>query len=62
MRHRRARYLQQGYNGLLDRRLGRPGLKRVPVATVETVLRLYQERYFDLHVRYFTGNCARSTT
>lgn len=53
MRRRRARYLQQGYDGLFDHRLGRPSPKRVPVATVETVLRLYQERYFDLNVRHF---------
>ncbi len=53
MRRRRARYLQQGYDGLFDRRLGRPSPKRVPVITVETVLRLYQERYFDLNVRHF---------
>jgi transposase len=53
MRRRRARYQQQGYDGLFDRRLGRPSPKRVPIAMVETVLRLYRERYFDLNVRHF---------
>ncbi len=53
MRRWRARYQQQGYDGLFDRRLGRPSPKRVPVATVETVLQLYQQRYFDFNVRHF---------
>lgn len=53
MRRRRARYQQQGYDGLFDRRRGRPSPKRVPMVTVETVLRLYRERYFDLNVRHF---------
>jgi transposase len=53
MRRRRARYQQQGYDGLFDRRLGRPSPKRVPMATAETVLRLYRERYYDLNVRHF---------
>ena len=41
MRHRRRRYEQYGYDGLYDRRLKRPSPKRVPLATVEQVLRLY---------------------
>jgi len=36
-----------------DRRLGRPSPKRVPVQTVERVLELYRERYFDLNVWHF---------
>ena len=31
----------------------RPRPKRVPVATVEKVLALYREKYFDLNVRHF---------
>jgi hypothetical protein len=42
-----------GYDGLFDRRRGRPSPKRVPLATVEQVLGLYRERYFDLNVRHF---------
>ena len=39
--------------GGLDRRRQRPNPKRVPLATVEKVLRLYRERYFDSNVRHF---------
>ena len=40
MRRWRWRYAQHGYDGLLDRRRGRPSQKRVPVEMVEEVLRL----------------------
>jgi transposase len=53
MRRWRERYEQYGYDGLFDRRRGRPSPKRVPVAVVEEVLRLYQERYPDFNVRHF---------
>src|ERR1700740_1557378 len=53
MRRWRERYEQWGFDGLLDRRRCRPSEKRVPLATVEQVLGLYQERYFDLNVRHF---------
>ena len=53
MRRWRGRYEQHGYDGLFDRRRGKPSPKRVPVATVEEVLRLYQERYPDFNVRHF---------
>ena len=39
--------------GLFDRRTQRPSPKRVPVAEVEQVLRLYRERYFDFNVKHF---------
>jgi hypothetical protein len=32
---------------------GKPSDKRIPLATVEEVLRLYQETYFDLNIRHF---------
>ena len=38
---------------MLDRRLGVPSPKRVPLATVEAVLRPGQEEYFDFNVRHF---------
>ena len=38
---------------LADRRKGKPSDKRVPLATVEKVLQLYQENYFDLNIRHF---------
>jgi transposase len=53
MRRWRQRYEAHGYDGLLDRRRGRPSPRRVPVATVEEVLRLYPERYHDFNVRHF---------
>jgi hypothetical protein len=53
MRRIRERYEQFGYDGLFDRRQGKPSRKRVPVATVEKVLGLYREQYFDLNVRHF---------
>src|SRR6266700_1866084 len=53
MRRWRGRYEQHGYDGLFDRRRGRPSPKRVPLETVEEVLRLYQERYPDFNVRHF---------
>jgi len=53
MRRWRERYEEFGYDGLADRRRGRPSEKRVPVTTVEEVLKLYRESYFDLNVRHF---------
>jgi transposase len=53
MRRWRWRYEQYGYDGLYDRRRGKPSPRRVPVETVKAVLRLYQEQYFDLNVRHF---------
>src|SRR5450432_4216372 len=53
MRRWRERYEEFGYDGLFDRRLGKPSPKRVPLATVEEVLRLYQEQYADFNVRHF---------
>src|SRR5882757_3050169 len=53
MRRWRERYEELGYDGLFDRRQGKPSPKRVPVAQVEQVLGLYRDRYFDLNVRHF---------
>jgi transposase len=53
MRRMHERYRAHGYNGLLDRRMGKLSPKRVPMAVVEQVLALYQEKYFDLNVRHF---------
>jgi hypothetical protein len=53
VRRIRERYEEFGYDGLLDRRLGRPSPKRVPLATVEKVLGLDREKYFDLNVQHF---------
>jgi transposase len=53
MRRWYERYQEFGYDGLFDRRLGRPSPKRVPVEIVERVLELYRDRYFDLNVQHF---------
>jgi transposase len=53
MRRWRERLEAQGYSGLVDRRKGKPSDKRVPLARVEEVLRLYREEYFDLNIRHF---------
>jgi transposase len=47
------RYRTYGYDGLYDRRTGRPSPRRVPLGVAERVFALYQEKYFDLSVRHF---------
>lgn len=49
----RERYEEYGYDGLYDRRRGKPSPKKVPVETVREVLRLYQEEYHDFNVKHF---------
>ena len=53
MRRWKQRYEEFGYDRLFDRRLGKPSPKRVPLATVEEILRLYQQHYEDFNVRHF---------
>jgi transposase len=53
MRRWRKRLSTGGYADLLDRRTRRPSAKRIDVAIVEKVLRLYREKYFDLNVKHF---------
>ena len=53
MRRWHWRYREYGYDGLLDRRVGQPSPRRVPLAVVEQVFALYREKYFDLNVRHF---------
>jgi len=53
MRRWKQRYEDYGYDGLFDRRTKKPSPKKVPLAEVEKVLRLYRERYFDFNVRHF---------
>jgi transposase len=53
LRRIRERYEQFGYESLFDKRRGQASPKRVPYATVERVLALYREKYFDLNVRHF---------
>ena len=53
MRRWRERYEEFGYNGLFDRRCGKPSRRRVALETVEKVFALYREKYFDLNVQHF---------
>jgi transposase len=53
MRRWRERLEEHGYDGLADRRKDKPSFRRVPLETCEEVLRLYQEKYFDLSMRHF---------
>src|SRR5262249_9685013 len=53
MRRWRARLEKNGYDGLRDRRKGKPSFRCVPLATCEKVLELYRETYFDLNVKHF---------
>jgi transposase len=53
MRRWRKRLDVQGYEGLFDRRTRRPSARRIDMATVEKMLKLYREKYFDLNVKHF---------
>jgi hypothetical protein len=61
MRRWRERYEEFGYDGLFDRRQGKPSPKQVLLVVVEKVLGLYREKYFDLNVRHFHENCTLNT-
>jgi hypothetical protein len=62
MQRWKRRYEEHGYDGLFDRRQKRPSPKRVPMATVEKVLRLYREQYFDFNVKHFTERSMPSSS
>ena len=53
VRRWRARYEAKGYEGLLDRRRGRPSPRQAPFAEVQRILRLYRERYAGFNGRHF---------
>lgn len=53
MRRWRERLNEHGYSGLWDYRKRQPSPKRVPMQTVEQVLQLYREKYFDFNVQHF---------
>jgi transposase len=53
MRRWRDRMEEGGYAGLADRRKGKASAQRIPVVTVEKVLGLYKDTYFDLNIRHF---------
>src|SRR3982751_484072 len=53
MRRWRERLGANGYSGLWDYHKRSPSPKRVPMKTVEQVLQLYREKYFDFNVQHF---------
>lgn len=53
LRRVREKYEEWGFDGLYDRRAGKESPRRLPIAVVEEVLRLYREEYFDFNVRHF---------
>ena len=53
IRRMREKLEREGYSGLADRRKGRLSSHRIPLQTVEEVLRLYREQYSDFNVRHF---------
>ncbi len=53
MRRWRERIQEGGYDGLADRRKGRPSAQRIPLETAEEVFRLYKQTYYDLNIRHF---------
>ena len=52
MRRWRERLEEHGYVGLADRRKAKPSPKRIPVATMDEMPRLYREKYYDLNIRH----------
>jgi transposase len=53
MRRWRERIAEHGYAGLYDYLKKRPSPKRMPLETLDRVLKLYQEKYHDFNVRHF---------
>ena len=53
MQRKRQAYQDYGYDGLFDQRWGKRSYHRVPMETVERVLALFPQKYFDFRVRHF---------
>ena len=53
LRRWRQRYEEDGADGLVDRRVGRPSPKRAPEDELERMLRLYQESYQAFTIKHF---------
>lgn len=59
LRRLRQRWEQFGYQGLVDRRHGRPSPRLTPVAEIERILQLYREGYPGFNVRHFFSTVRR---
>jgi len=53
MRRLKKRYIEHGYDGLLDRRKNTPSPRRIPFETAQKVLRLYRTQYRGFNVKHF---------
>jgi transposase len=53
MRRWRTRMEEDGFRGVFDRRIGHESAKRVSVETIDKVLSLYRDQYFDFNVKHF---------
>src|ERR1700741_127924 len=58
-RRYRDRYVEEGLEGLVDRRLGKPSSTRVPAAERERMLELYREVYRGWNVKHFYEHLRR---
>ena len=59
LRRLRERMEQFGYQGLVDRRRGRPSPRLTPVAELERILELYRVRYPGFNARHFCSTVRR---
>jgi transposase len=60
-RRYRDRYEEDGLEGLVDRRLGKPSPKRVPSADAQLMLELYGGAYRGWNVKHFTNTFSAIT-
>ena len=58
-RRYRDRYEEEGLEGLLDRRLGKPSPKRVPARDLRLMLDLYRDCYRGWNVKHFHEHLVR---
>ena len=58
-RRYRGRYEEEGAEGLVDRRVGKPSPKRVPAADARLMLELYGEVYRGWNVKHFHEHLVR---
>src|SRR5689334_20631331 len=58
-RRYRDRYEEDGLDGLIDRRLGKPSPKRVPAGEVRLMLELYRDSYRGWNVKHFHERLVR---
>jgi hypothetical protein len=58
-RRYRERYAEEGLDGLIDRRLGKPSPRRVPTRDLRLMLELYRDCYRGWNVKHFHEHLVR---